>query len=346
MGGPLSPTLANIFMCNFEDQFLATCPGDFKPIYYRRYVDDCFLVFKDKAHVELFATYINSKHPNIKFTYEIEENNCLPFLDCLLSKSDICLSTSVYRKPTFTGLGLNFFSFIPKMYKINSIRTLLQRAYNATSSFENFHSEIEYLRDYFLCNKYPLHVFENTVWDFLNSVYSPSKVSYNVPKLRKYIKLPYYGSALYKIRNELQKILSKAFFHIDFQIILTNKTTIGSFFKIKDRIPSDIQSRIVYSYQCSSCNARYVGSTMRSFKARRLEHMGRSIYTSNPIATPEFSNIRSHSENLDHPLLHSDFKIQKVLSNSNRLLIYESLLIDKQAPSLNSNMRAARLYTR
>ena len=146
MGRSLSPTLANIFMCNFEDQCLVTCPGDLKPIYYRRYVDDCFLVFKDKEHVELFATYINSKHPNIKFTYEIEENNCLPFLDCLLSKSDTCLSTSVYRKPTFTGLGLNFFSFIPKMYKINIIRTLLQRAYNVTSSFKNFHQEIEYLR--------------------------------------------------------------------------------------------------------------------------------------------------------------------------------------------------------
>ena len=30
------------------------CPLDFKPVYYRRYVDDSFLLFKDVVHIERF----------------------------------------------------------------------------------------------------------------------------------------------------------------------------------------------------------------------------------------------------------------------------------------------------
>ena len=38
------------------------------------------------------------------------------------------LSTSVYWKPTFSGLGLRYFSYTPFIYKINSIKTLISRA--------------------------------------------------------------------------------------------------------------------------------------------------------------------------------------------------------------------------
>ncbi|XP_063584745.1 uncharacterized protein LOC134762298 [Penaeus indicus] len=36
----------------------------------------------------------------------------------------------IYRKPTFTGLGLHFISNITYIYRINSIKTLITRAYN------------------------------------------------------------------------------------------------------------------------------------------------------------------------------------------------------------------------
>ena len=62
--------------------------------------------------------------------------------------------------------------------------------------------------------------------------------------------------------------------------------------------------------------------------------MGSSINTGNPIATPEFSNIRCHAEKLNQPLLYSGFKLKKVSSTANRLLLYESLVINKRTPSL------------
>ena len=53
MGSPLGPTFANIFMCALEENFLNNCPDHFKPIFYKPYVEDTFLIFKEN-HVSLF----------------------------------------------------------------------------------------------------------------------------------------------------------------------------------------------------------------------------------------------------------------------------------------------------
>ena len=45
MGSPLGPTLANIFLCHWEEIWLEKCPLKFKPLYYKRYMDDTFLLF-------------------------------------------------------------------------------------------------------------------------------------------------------------------------------------------------------------------------------------------------------------------------------------------------------------
>ena len=51
MGSPLSPIIANIFLVNFEKHFLDDCPDDIKPMFYRRYLDDTFILFKCKLWV-------------------------------------------------------------------------------------------------------------------------------------------------------------------------------------------------------------------------------------------------------------------------------------------------------
>ena len=340
MGGPLSPNLANIFMCDFESKCLTNCPQEFKPVFYRRYVDDCFLVFRDISHVNKFNEYINNIHSNIKFTFELEQNSTLPFLDTLIRKTnDGRLLTSVYRKPTFTGLGLNFFSNTPEIFKINSIKTLLHRAYTISSNFNFLHDEICHLKTYFLNNKYPMQIIENVINTFLSKkkCNPPVKSPIIVPKLKKYIKLPFYGPESYKMRNSLILCLKNSFNHVNFRIVLSNPYKIGSFLKFKDKIPSDVQSRVIYEYKCSSCNARYIGSTCRAFKTRRLEHLGRSIHTGRPITNPSFSNIREHAEQENHPLSQANFKIIRSMPDKTSLLIAESLHIKFNNPSLNNH---------
>ena len=168
MGSPLGPTYANTFMSLMEEIWLDDCPLSYRPIYYKRYVDDTFLIFKESNHVSKFLHYLNSKHDKIKFTCELEKDNCLNFLDINLHKDGNRISTSIYRKPTFTGVGLSWFDGGPINFKINSIKTLLNRAYNLTSNYFNFHSEIDKLLEYFTVkNLYPKPVFFKALKYFL-----------------------------------------------------------------------------------------------------------------------------------------------------------------------------------
>ena len=68
MGSPLGSTLANAFMCHFENIWLENCSANSKPIVYRRFVDDTFLLFRKKDHVEKFKNHLNKQHKNVNFT--------------------------------------------------------------------------------------------------------------------------------------------------------------------------------------------------------------------------------------------------------------------------------------
>ena len=104
MAPPLEPTLNNVFMCYFENIWLENCRNYFKLIVYRQFFDDTFLLFRSKDHDEKFRNYLNKQHKNIKFTLEIEENGLLLFLDIKINHENNKFVTSVYHKPTFSGV--------------------------------------------------------------------------------------------------------------------------------------------------------------------------------------------------------------------------------------------------
>ena len=108
MDSPLGPILTNLFQCNFEEQWMSDCPIDYKHFSHRRYVDDTFLLFSSELRVTKFLNYLNSKHRNIKFNVEHEENNSLSFLDIKTFHDSRKFQTLVYRKPTFRGVLTNF----------------------------------------------------------------------------------------------------------------------------------------------------------------------------------------------------------------------------------------------
>ena len=49
MGSPLSPTLANIFLCYYEDIWLHNCSLQCKPSYHKHYVDNIFVFFDSES---------------------------------------------------------------------------------------------------------------------------------------------------------------------------------------------------------------------------------------------------------------------------------------------------------
>ena len=308
-------------------------------------MDDTFLIFKERPHIQLFLDYLNGKHQNIKFTCEIEENSRLSFLDTHIIKENGRLTSSTYRKPTFTGLGLDFLSYSPFIYKINSIMTLINRAYNVCSSFILFDREIKFLENFFITNGFPNNIFNNCIKRFLNNKYAPKPIFHTASKEVKYIKLSYLGNFSYSIRNQFNNLLKQSFPHIDFKFVFTNNFTIGSLIKRTETKTFDLASGVVYLFTCSSCNARYIGSTMRWMQHRYRNHKGVSTRTGRPLTKPEFSAIRDHSLEYDHVFTYTDFKILASANYRSDLLISESLYISKMKPELNNTSTALQLFT-
>ena len=197
MGSPLGPHLANIFMGFMERKWLQECPVDFKPVLYKRYVDDTFLLFKSDSHFDLFLNYLNSKHPNIAFTCDKEENNVLPFLDIKIKRTENEFITSIYRKPTFTGLLSKYYAFSPKQNKENLIYTLTVRAFRICSNYFQLDEELQFLKKILQANGYPLKFIEFTIGKMLKKLYKPidfkETLNYNVPKAKIYFSTYYLG---------------------------------------------------------------------------------------------------------------------------------------------------------
>ena len=133
MGSPLEPVLANLFM-GFHKQNWIEQATNVKPIFYKRYVDDIFAVFESESDADAFYSYLNTRHENIKFTFENMKGNKLPFLDILINNNESDLETSVFQKNTYAGLLLNYFSFVPNCYKMDLIKTLMDRIFRINNS--------------------------------------------------------------------------------------------------------------------------------------------------------------------------------------------------------------------
>ena len=63
MKSPLGPAVANIFKCRFGKKWLKDCPHSLKLVFYRRYVDDIFVLFSSLDKAEKLKKYLFSNIP-------------------------------------------------------------------------------------------------------------------------------------------------------------------------------------------------------------------------------------------------------------------------------------------
>lgn len=317
MGSPLGPILANIFLCHHEKRWLEECPNEYRPNLYRRYVDDTFLFFETPDAVPSFLSYMNSRHPNMKFTCELEENGILPFLGITITRSASGYSTSVYRKPTFTGLYSDWNSFVPSAFKSGLIKILLHRAYALCSTYVAFHNELVKLRSVLMSNGCPARLIDSVIAIFLNRKYTspPATLGPHLSITQPgdtsvTLTLPFLGFQSSLIRRSIRRTMRRSFPSINFRLVFTTLERIGSRFHVKDRLPKALASNVVYEFSCSGCTATYVGKTQRHFNVRcGEEHLGISSRTGNRVQPDQNSKVQEHLRQSGHRADLGNFKI-------------------------------------
>ena len=97
MGSLLAPVLANLFVGHNKKLWTKNFQGT-PPSYYRRNMDDISSVFNNSFEAKNFFNYINTRHPNMKFTMESEVKKIIPFLDVLIDNSQAFMMMSPNSK--------------------------------------------------------------------------------------------------------------------------------------------------------------------------------------------------------------------------------------------------------
>ena len=237
MGSPLGPTLANIFLCYHESNWLKDYRKDFKPVYYKRYVDDIFVLFNKPEHVQFFLEYMNKKLKNKKFSIETEINGSLSFLDVKIFRENDKFVTSVFRKETFSGVYTNFISFIPLEYKFGLVHTLLNRCFNLSSDFLKFHHEVDKLKKILSKNAYPQKFIDKCIQKFLNNMFIQRLQIPSVPKKELRITLPYLGKMSQIVKTRLTKTMNKHITFCKLTVIFQTNNILRNYFPFKDSVP-------------------------------------------------------------------------------------------------------------
>lgn len=338
MGSPLGPVIANIFMVHLEQTMIQRLSEKMSSWY--RYVDDTFTFIKE-GEIESVQQALDSFHEDIKFTYEIESENNISFLDVSVSrKTDGTFDTNVYRKKTDSSIYINWDAFATRQWKIGTLKGLFRRAFLVCSTKEALQKEIKYLKEVFTkTNGYPSKVVNRTL-DEIRTKFNAQpeepvqqtiqqNTEAEVPVTTPYICLPYKGSegeeVLKKFKNYLRNMLPS---EVKPRFIFKG-TKLGSFFSVKDKVERIHQTQLVYGYTPQGgthLKEGYIGETNVRFGRRTDEHE----------KWDKASSIYKHSKKKNVKVAHEDFVIlERGYPKNWDRKIAESLYIKDYDPVLN-----------
>ncbi|XP_019882893.2 uncharacterized protein LOC109609951 [Camponotus floridanus] len=306
MGSPLSPILADIVTDDLETHCLSLLNFNV-PVYYR-YVDDIFTIVP-RSKVEMIKSTFNNYHQRLAFTHEIECDSRISFLDTVVIRSDGCLLTDWFRKPTCSNRFINFHSKHPMKYKLNTIYSLVDRAILLADS--QFHAKnIDTVRRILSNNCFPSQIINRYVQKRLQ--FLKHRDNANIDNecdnavASSYISLPFVDG----LSDEFDHVFKNIGLNVDYNVPKKLNVLIK---RGKDKLPTNNMTEVVYKLDCKNCNKSYIGQTKRHLCTRIKEHRNNiKVHESN------FSVISKHKVDFNHDfdwsapvILHSEKHARK-----------------------------------
>ncbi|KAI8484583.1 hypothetical protein Bbelb_376900 [Branchiostoma belcheri] len=265
-----------------------------------RYVDDTHTKLK-KIYAQEFTDHLNSLDPDIKFTFEQEEDGALPFLDTLTTLNpNRSLRVSIYRKATHTDQYLHFFSNHPLEHKLGVIKTLLHRANTIIRDPADRSSEIEHVTEALKKCGYPQWLIRKAS-EPRQPRSKPQDSQGTGGKNRKtLVVLPYVKG----VSEPLRRIFAA---HGVSTCFRPHRTLRQLLVAPKDNTLKEDKCGVIYHISCQGntnrgpCRETYIGETERSLKTRFLEHrrpssvaseVSQHIHIESPGHTVDLDGVR------------------------------------------------------
>ena len=175
------------------------------------------------------------------------------------------MSTTIYRKPTFSGLYTRWDSYCAPSQKFALIRSLTLCAKRICSP-EHLADEISKLKTIFTRNGYPLPIIESVIDRTLH----PGPAVLTVGLKPVCTRLPWLGAKWLPFSRSIERATKrpvpccKAICCFGSRKILNTCN--------KDVLPAEHMSNIVYSFNCV-CGHGYVGRTSQRLSERVKQHV-------------------------------------------------------------------------
>ena len=306
MGNPLAPIIADLWMQKMETKLNRFSKN--RPVIWLRYVDDVFCLFTtSETKIKDFHSRINRWHEKLTFTLELGSNNSISFLDVLVTQDEEDkLTTSMYRKPTHTGLYMLWDSNQNRKYKLGLIRTLVIRIYRICSKQSIIEKELNLLRKTLTDNGYPPHIVRRGI---VEGEVITRRISQNQMKMNNnndnnnrktiYFTIKYYGQESVVFASKVKKYCKKLISNLDIQFAFKKNMSLKSVFLpiLKGTDENRKKKNLVYSIPCLDCDRVYIGETSRMKETRMKEHKAniRTLATKSELV----EHILTHKHQFD-----------------------------------------------
>lgn len=286
-------------------------------------MDDVFAVIKRNDEKRILEI-LNAQFPSIKFTYELEKENKLPFLDVVITRAVDRLEFGVYRKPTNVPRYIPADSHCPISHKKAAFNSMVYRLCKLPLNAQNFMDEIGYIKYTARLNGYDEHMIDKLV-DKQSKIIRRMNLTTlsSQSDTKKRIKFHYAP----RITNKFKSVFKP--YNID--LAFTTEALRGKLGSLKDRTENEAKSGI-YEIDCDHCNQKYIGQTMRQIITRFKEHTN--------LKRDVPSAVGAHIMEQGHRITKSNLKLVKSVSNTYELDAYESLYMYKNAEVLMNTMDA------
>ena len=186
-------------------------------------------------------------------------------------------------------------------------------------------------------NLFPVDIVEKVTNRYVSRATSRLSASAQVQQAvsTSYFTLPYVDSFTRETQKRLRKLVQRYCTNIEIKLAFSS-FKIGSMFSVKDPIPFDLRSRVVYKFTCAGCNACYIGETSRHLSTRVCEHLSRDRNSHIFQQLQQSQACRCLTDK-------TSFSIVDCAPNKLQLLLKEAMPIKWENPTLNKQLKHADL---
>ena len=308
IGSSLPPIVAELVLDHVFG-LLDLCFGKNDIKFKVKYVDDSLFILKSRYFNDVLK-FVNSFHSRLRFTYEKSMTN-INFLDMtILRDANNQIKFKHYKKDTYTGRLINSYFNTPSHFKRNTAINILGKwLENSDSSFHN--DLIIEFRSLLKKNCYNSSFAESVIKHTLkkkeeNNVNNKTRTqSSNINCKIKYFRLPFVNQGSMFLKKQLENL------DPSIKIAFGNVNTLKSqnlFSCMKDSIPLQKRSEVIYSIPCCDCKGIYVGETSQYVRNRMYSHK---------------SNVKNKDDNSTALACHVHTKGHEVNFGGVSILAYE-----------------------